>query len=53
MKLVENMTKKERKEYYSKQRVLVGFNTGTRTMKTAKHPSRNDLKADIRKQLSE
>ena len=46
MKLVENMTKKERKEYYSKQRVLVGFNT-------AKHPSRNDLKADIRKQLSE
>lgn len=53
MKLVENMTKKERKEYFSKQRVLVGFNTGTRTMKTTKYPSRNRLKADIRKQLSE
>lgn len=53
MKLIENMTKKERKEYFKKQRVLVGFNTGTRTMKTVKHPSRNDIKADIRKQLSE
>lgn len=53
MKLVENMTKKERKEYFSKQRVLVGFNTGTRTMKTAKHPSRNRLKADIKKHLDE
>ena len=53
MKLIENMTKKERKEYFKKQRILVGFNTGTRTMKTVKHPSRNDLKIDMRKRLGE
>ena len=37
---VDKMTKKQQKEYYSKHRVVNGFNTGTRTMKTVKNPTR-------------
>ena len=33
-------SKKEQKEYYKAQRVTNGFNTGTRTMKTVKNPTR-------------
>lgn len=42
MKFVEvsKRTKKEQKAYYSSQRGANGFNTGTRTMKTAKNPTR-------------
>lgn len=38
------MTKKQAKEKAKKARVLVPFNTGIRTMKTAKNPSRKSLK---------
>jgi len=38
------MTKKQAKEKAKKARVLVPFNTGTRTMKSAKHPSRQESK---------
>ena len=48
---VKTMTKKERKEKFKQNRVLVGFNTGTRIMKTDKHPTRNKLKKDLRKSL--
>lgn len=34
------MTKKQAKERAKKSRVLVPFNTGTRTHKTAKRPTR-------------
>lgn len=40
----KSMTKKAYKELQKNQRVLNGFNTGTRTMKTAKNPSRKNLK---------
>lgn len=42
MKFVEvsKRTKKEQKAYYSSQRGVNGFNTGTRTMKTPKNPTR-------------
>lgn len=38
------MTKKQAKEKAKQARVLVPFNTGTRTMKSAKNPSRKNLK---------
>lgn len=37
---LEKQSKKAQKAYNSKQRVLNGFNTGTRTHNTDKHPSR-------------
>lgn len=37
---VEKRSKKEQKAYYASQRGVNGFNTGTRTMKTPKNPSR-------------
>ena len=46
---IDKMTKKQQKEYYAKHRVVNGFNTGTRTMKTSKHPSRGMRKAEMRK----
>lgn len=33
-------SKKEQKEYNKRQRSVMGFNTGTRTMKTSKRPTR-------------
>ena len=41
------MTKKQLKEKNKKQRVLVPFNTGTRTMKSAKYPTRQQLKREV------
>ena len=38
------MTKKQIKEKNKKNRVLIPFNTGTRTMKSNKYPSRQKLK---------
>ena len=37
---IEKRSKKEQKAYYASQRGVNGFNTGTRTMKTPKNPSR-------------
>ena len=45
------MTKKQIKEKNKKNRVLVPFNTGTRTHKSAKYPSRNERKNNFRKML--
>jgi hypothetical protein len=36
----EKLTKKAQKQHNSRQRVLVPFNTGTRSHKTDKNPSR-------------
>ena len=41
------MTKKQIKEKNKKNRILVPFNTGTRTMKSAKYPSRQQLKKGL------
>ena len=38
------MTKKQAKEKAKQSRVLVPFNTGTRTMKSAKYPTRQERK---------
>ena len=38
------MTKKQAKEKAKQARVLVPFNTGTRTMKSAKYPTRQERK---------
>lgn len=37
---IEKQSKKNQKKYHSAQRGTNGFNTGTRTMKTVKKPSR-------------
>ena len=42
------MTKKQRKEQNKKHRVLVPFNTGTRTHKSAKDYDRKRLKRELR-----
>ena len=42
--------KNRRKEQAKKQRVLVLMNTGTRTHKTDKYPSRQQRKQDVRKE---
>lgn len=42
---LEKMSKKARKEYHKAHRQTNGFNTGSRVMKSAKHPSRAELKA--------
>ena len=41
--------KNKRKEQARKQRVTVEMNTGTRTHKSAKHPSRQQEKQRLRK----
>ena len=53
MKLLDKMSKKEKRTYYSKNRVLVGFNTGTRTMKSVKYPSRQKQKDIARREYLE
>lgn len=46
------MTKKQLKEKNKKNRVLVPFNTGTRTMKSAKYPTRQENKKNLKKMLT-
>lgn len=43
---IEKQSKKAQKEYHKKQRATNGFNTGTRTMKDNKHPSRAKRKRE-------
>lgn len=50
---VSKRSKKEQKEFYNSQRVTNGFNTGTRTMKTDKNPSRARRKELDRKEIEE
>ena len=45
------MTKKQLKEKIKKNRVLIPFNTGTRTMKSAKYPNRQENKKNFKKML--
>lgn len=45
----KSMTKKEYKELQKKYRVTNGFNTGTRDMKSAKYPSRQERKREVEK----
>lgn len=47
----KDMTKKAYKELQKSQRVVNGMNTGTRTMKTAKNPSRQENKKNLQKML--
>lgn len=51
MKLVDKRSKKVKKEEAKKNRVLVGFNTGTRTHKTAKDYNRKALKKELQKYI--
>ena len=37
---MEKRSKKEQKEFHARQRSVMGFNTGTRTMKAKKRPTR-------------
>lgn len=46
---MEKRSKKEQKEYNKKKRSFMGFNTGTRTMKTEKRPTRAMRKDTERK----
>ena len=41
------MTKKQQKEKNKKNRIFIPFNTGTRTMKSAQYPSRQQLKKGL------
>ena len=50
---ISKRSKKEQKELYKSQRVTNGFNTGTRTMKTDKNPSRARRKELDRKEIEE
>ena len=45
------MSKKARKEYHASRRGINGFNTGTRTMKTEKNPTRAMEKVSLIKEL--
>lgn len=45
------MTKKAWKEKQKALRVMNGFNTGTRDMKTEKYPSRQKNKKELKKML--
>lgn len=45
------MTKKQMKEKNNKNRVLIPFNTGTRTMKSVKYPTRQENKKNFKKML--
>jgi hypothetical protein len=44
-------TKKMWKQKQKRKRVLNNQNTGTRDMKTAKHPTREDNKKELREML--
>lgn len=46
---ISKRSKKEQKAYYTSQRNVNGFNTGTRTMKTVKSPTRAMIKDAWRK----
>ena len=48
---INKRSKKEQKAYYAQSRVMNGFNTGTRTMKTEKNPSRQESKNKLKKML--
>ena len=45
--LKKSMTKKAFKELQKSRRAVNGFNTGTRTMKTTKNPSRQMMKKEV------
>lgn len=45
----KSMTKKQWKEEQKKNRLFIPMNTGTRTMKTAKNPSRQERKNEVKK----
>lgn len=45
-------SKKEQKEYHAKQRLINGFNTGSRPFKTDKQPSRARAKELTRKEFN-
>ena len=47
----KDMTKKAYRELQKSQRVVNSMNTGTRTMKTAKNPSRQENKKNLKKML--
>ena len=47
----KSMTKKEMKEYFKRQRVTNDMNTGTRTHKTDKYPTRQARKNELRKEV--
>ena len=47
----KDMTKKAYKELQKQARVLVPMNTGARDMKTAKNPSRQENKKNLKKML--
>ena len=47
----KDMTKKAYKELQKLNRVSVSMNTGTRTMKSAKYPSRQENKINLKKML--
>ena len=53
MKLIKDMTKKERKAYFKTKRVLVKFNTDTRIMKSDKFPNRLKQKELLREIINE
>ncbi len=46
-------SKSEQKKYNSQKRVTSNFNTGSRTMKDNKHPSRQTLKKELDKMIYE
>lgn len=46
---ISKRSKKEQREFYAKQRVTIPFNTGTRSMKTSKLPTRAMIKDADRK----
>lgn len=47
----KDMTKKAYKELQKRNRVVVNMNTGTITMKTAKNPSRQENKRNLKKMI--
>lgn len=47
---IEKQSKKNQKEYHSKRRNTVNFNTGIRTIKTVKNPTRAMRKDAWRKE---
>ena len=49
----KDMTKKKWKEKQKANRVINGFNTGTRDMKTNKKPSRAKEKEELQKEIIE
>ena len=45
-------SKKEQKAFYKSQRVINGFNTGTRDMASEKYPTRAKRKAEEREMIN-